>query len=47
MTPPPTPAPRKPYQPPRLAIYGSVVDLTRSKSLIGMVDGGILQMTRS
>lgn len=42
------PAPEKaPYQPPRLERFGAAAELTQVRSMIGQMDGGAGQMSRT
>jgi len=36
----PNPGPKKPYSPPKLTVYGTVVELTKQVGTHGNADGG-------
>ena len=31
---------KKPYQPPKLHVYGNLAEMTKAKGLLGRLDGG-------
>jgi hypothetical protein len=41
------PAKKKPYQSPKLYVYGSLTQMTQGKGLIGRTDGGSMRMIKT
>ncbi len=39
--------PKKPYESPRLDVYGDIREIARSVGMMGKMDGGFLRMTKT
>jgi hypothetical protein len=37
---------KKPYQPPKLQVYGNLAEMTKAKGVLGKIDGGTKQRKR-
>jgi len=38
---------KKPYEPPKLLVYGNLAEMTKAKGVVGKADGGVVRRKRN